>query len=324
VADSPLPKVFIARPPEGDALNRLQGVCDVEVWAEQRPLTKVELIEHARDVEGILTSVSDLIDEEVLSACPKLRVVSNMAVGFDNFSVPEMTKHGVVGGNTPGVLTEATADIAFALILASARRVVEANEALLAGAWTSWNASFMLGLELAGSTIGIVGAGRIGLAVARRAQAFSMRVLATSRTERAIPNIEFVSLERLLVESDVVSIHVSLTEESRGLIGKREFDLMKPSAIFVNTARGAIVVQSALAEALREGTIAGAGLDVFEKEPLPLDDPIVTAPHVVLLPHIGSATTVTRTRMGELAVDNLIAGIAGERLLHCVNPEVYV
>jgi glyoxylate reductase len=270
-----------------------------------------------------LTSVSNPVDEEVLAGCPMLRVVSNMAVGYDNFDVPAMTKRCIAAGNTPGVLTDATADITFALILATARRIVDADEAVRAGAWKGWNASFMFGLELAGATLGIVGAGRIGLAVAKRAQAFSMRVLATSRTPKDLPGIEYVPLEQLLRESDVVSIHLPLTNETYHLIGKRELGLMKPEAILINTARGAVVDQSALAEALHDGTIGAAGLDVFELEPVPLDDPIVGAPHVVLLPHIGSATWVTRTRMGELAVDNLIAGLAGDRLPHCVNPEVY-
>ncbi len=320
---SQLPKVFIARPPQGGIPDRLRAVAEVEVWPGDRPPSKAELIAHASSAEGLLTSVSDRVDLEVLNACQSLRVISNMAVGFDNFDIDEMTRRGIPAGNTPGVLTDATADITFALILATARRVLEANEALLNGEWTSWNASFMLGLELSGATLGIIGLGRIGLAVAKRAQAFSMRVLANSRTPRPYAGIENVSLDRLLRESDIVSLHVSLSEQTRHLIGKSEFELMKPDAILINTARGAVVDQGALAEALKSGTIGGAGLDVFDPEPVSLDDPIVTAPHVVLLPHIGSATVVTRTRMAEIAIDNLIAGLIGEPLPNCINPQVY-
>jgi glyoxylate reductase len=213
--------------------------------------------------------------------------------------------------------------MAFALLLASARRVVEARDALLAGKWTMWDPALMLGLELADATLGIVGMGRIGQAVAKRALAFSMRVIATSRTERPIEGVTYVGFDTLLRESDVISLHVALAQTTRHLIGAEELAAMKPSAILINTARGAVVDQVALAAALTNGTIAGAGLDVFEREPVGLDDPILQAPNCIVIPHIGSATLATRNAMGHLAADNIIAGLAGERLPYCINPEVY-
>jgi glyoxylate reductase len=221
------------------------------------------------------------------------------------------------------VLTNSTADMAFALLLASARRVVEGRDAVLAGEWTVWDPALMLGLELAGSTLGIVGMGRIGQAVAKRALAFSMRVIATSRTERPVEGVSYVDLETLLRESDVVSLHVALSEATRHLISVDELSAMKPSAILINTARGAVVDQVALAAALTNHTIGGAGLDVFEREPLDLEDPILRAPNCIVVPHIAASTYATRNAMGHLAADNVIAGLAGERLPHCINPEVY-
>lgn len=317
------PKVFVTRRTPGEAIARLDGVAEVEVWPEPRPPTPDELAAGAAGADGLITMLTDRVDAALLERCPSLRVVANVAVGYDNFDVAALTAAKVPAGNTPGVLTEATADLAFALILATSRRVVEAESALREGKWTTWDPGFLLGLELTGSTLGIVGLGRIGEAVARRAQAFSMRVIATSRRERPTPGIELVELDALLRESDIVSLHVALTEETHHLIGRAELEAMKPRAILINTSRGGVVDQLALARALEAGTIGGAGLDVFELEPVPLDDPIVSAPNCVVLPHIGSATGATREAMVSLAVDNVIAGLAGRPLPWCVNPEVY-
>lgn len=317
------PTVFVARRLTGDALDRLREVADVTMFSEPRPPTTSELIAAVRDADGLITMLTDRVDDELLDHCPSLKVVANMAVGFDNYDVPALTRRGIPAGNTPGVLTDATADLAFALLLACARRVVEGREALLAGAWKTWDPQFLLGTELAGSTLGIVGMGRIGQAVAKRALAFSMRVIATARTERPMEGVVYVDLSTLLAESDIVSIHVALTDATQHLIGVDELAAMKSSAILINTARGAVIDQVALAEALNNGTIAGAGLDVYEREPVPLDDPIVTAKNCVVLPHIGSATRTTRAAMLSLAVDNVIAGLAGAPLPCCINPEVY-
>jgi glyoxylate reductase len=318
-----LPKVFVARSITPDALERLGKVADVTVWREPRPPTSEEFLAGARDADGVITLVTDRVDEDVLAQCPSLRVVANVAVGFDNLDVAALTKRKIPAGNTPDVLTNSTADLTFALLLACARRVVEARDALLAGKWTVFDLDQFLGVELGASTLGIVGMGRIGQAVAKRALAFSMRVIATSRTERPIEGVTYVDLATLLKESDFVSLHVALSDVTRHLIGVRELETMKASAVLINTARGAVVDQVALAAALEAGVIAGAGLDVFEREPVLLDDPILRAPNCVVVPHIGSATGETRAAMYNLAVDNVIAGLAGRRLPCCVNPEVY-
>jgi glyoxylate reductase len=323
VSTGELPKIFVARTLLGDALGRLEQIGDVFVWPEPRPPSAAEFIEHAAGADAIVTMVTDRVDEAVLEHCPSLRVVANVAAGYDNFDVPALTRRRIPAGNTPDVLTNSTADMAFALLLASARRVVEGRDAVLAGEWTVWDPALMLGLELSGSTLGIVGMGRIGQAVAKRALAFSMRVIATSRTERPVEGVTYVDLETLLRESDVVSLHVALSEATRHLISVDELSAMKPSAILINTARGAVVDQVALAAALTNHTIGGAGLDVFEREPLDLDDPILLAPNCIVVPHIAASTYATRNAMGHLAADNVIAGLAGERLPHCVNPEVY-
>lgn len=319
-----LPKVFVAISIPRPALERLAAVADVTVWPEFRPPTRAEFIERARDADAVMTMVTDRVDDEVLDQCPSLRVVANIAVGFDNIDVAALTRRKIPLGHTPDVVTNPTADIAVALLLMCARRLVESRDALLAGKWTKVGLDKFQGVELETSTLGIVGMGRIGQAVAKRAQAFSIRVIATSRTERPIEGVRYVDMETLLQESDFVSLHVPLSQETRHLIGARELAMMKPSSILINTARGSVVDQVALAAALGAGTIGGAGLDVFEREPVPLDDPILHAPNCVALPHVGSATNKTRAAMVAISVDNIIAGLAGQPLPSCVNPEVYV
>jgi lactate dehydrogenase-like 2-hydroxyacid dehydrogenase len=288
-------------------------VHDVELWAQRTPPSPSDLEELCSDADAAITLVSDPIDAAFFDACPKVRVVANAGVGYDNVDLAEATRRGIPVGNTPGVVTAATADLTFALILATARRVVEAARAVRAGDWKTWEPDYMLGLELEGSVLGIVGMGQIGRAVARRAGGFGMTVIA----HRPVP------LEELLEKADVVSLHVPLRADTRGLIGEAELRRMKPTAILVNTARGSIVDQPALRRALDEGWIAAAGLDVVEVEPIPLEDPLLGLENCVVLPHMASATFVTRQRMMAIAVDNILAGLAGAPLPFCVNPEVY-
>jgi lactate dehydrogenase-like 2-hydroxyacid dehydrogenase len=317
------PRVFVTRRLPGDALERLAGGLDLDVWPDPLPPPDEALREHAGSAEGLLCMLTDRIDAGVVAACPRLRVVSQMAVGVDNIDVPAATARGIPVGHTPGVLTETTADLAFALLLAVARRIVEADRFVREGRWRTWDPGGLLGRDIHGATLGIVGMGTIGRAVARRAAGFEMRLLFTSPSASDEPGATRVSLDRLLNESDFVSLHCALTPETHHLIGERELRLMKRSAILVNTSRGPVVDQPALARALREGLIAGAGVDVTEVEPIPDDDPLLTASNCVVLPHIGSASVETRERMAEMAVENLLAGIRGDRLPHCANPEVY-
>ena len=269
--------------------------------------------------------LTDPIDTVVLHAGRRLRIVAQMAVGYDNVDVAAATERGILVTNTPGVLTETTADLAFALLLAAARRVVEGDRLARTGGWKSWHPSFLLGQDVHGATLGIVGLGQIGQAVARRARGFDMRILYHDRTRHveaeAGLSAEFVDLEHLLRESDFVSLHVPLSPETRHLIGGRELALMKPTAVLVNAARGPVVDQQALYEALRERRIAAAGLDVMEVEPIPVDDPLLTLDNVVITPHVGSASVATRAKMAEMAVESILQALRGELPVRCVNPE---
>ncbi|MBC7328194.1 D-glycerate dehydrogenase [bacterium] len=319
-------KVFVTRIIPEAGLRLVLENCDAEVWQEETPPPREILIEKIRDCEGVLTLLSDRIDGEVMDSAPKLRVISNYAVGYDNIDVAEATKRGIMVTNTPGVLTETTADLAFALILATARRIVEADKYTRKGLWKTWGPMLFLGRDVHGATLGIIGLGRIGQAVARRAKGFNMRILyyGLRRNEEAERELgaEFRNLHSLLREADIVTIHTPLTEETYHMIGEKELSLMKPTAILVNTARGAVVDQKALYKALKEKRIFGAGLDVYEKEPIDKDDPLIELDNVVLLPHIGSASVETRTRMAIMAAENLIAGLRGEIPQNLVNPEV--
>jgi len=304
-----LSRVFVSRRLPGPALGRLEA----EIWPEAGAAPRETLLARARECEGLLTMLTDRVDAELIAAAPALRAISNYAVGVDNVDLEAATARGIPVGHTPDVLTETTADITLALMLGIARRLVEGDRAVRAGEWRAWEPEFLLGRDLHGSTVGIVGMGRIGRAVARRAEGFGCTVLAT----RALP------LGELLERSDFVTLHVPLTPDTRGLIGDAALARMKPTAYLVNTARGPLVDQEALARALRFGRIAGAALDVFDPEPLPPDHPLLEAPNLLVLPHVGSATIATREAMAEMAVDNLLAGLAGERVPHCANPEVY-
>jgi glyoxylate reductase len=302
---------FVSRVLPGPALDRLRAVHDVDLWTEPGPPPRAELIERTAAVEGLLSLLSDRIDRDFLAACPRLRAISNYAVGYDNVDLEAASERGIPVGHTPDVLTDATADFAFALLLAAARRLPEAIAVAAGGAWPQWGPGDHLGHEVHGATLGIIGFGRIGRAVARRAEGFDMKVLHTSS-----PGGEF---ERLLRESDFVSLHCPLTPETYHLIDANALALMRPSAILVNTTRGPVVDQVALREALTAGAIAGAALDVTDPEPLPAGDPLLAAPNLIVTPHIASATRVARERMSDLAVDNLLTGLERGSMAHQAN-----
>jgi glyoxylate reductase len=309
-------RVFVTRSLPGGALERLSAAHETEIWPERQPPSWDELREHAAAAEGLLSMLTDPVDAALIEACPELRAISNYAVGVDNVDLDVATARSIPVGNTPGVLTDSTADLALALMLGSSRRLVEGDAFVRAGNWVTWEPELLLGHDLHAATVGIVGFGRIGQAVARRVEGFGCEVLHTSRHGG-------VELGELLERSDFVTLHCPLTPETRGLIGTEALRRMKPTAYVVNTARGPIVDSDALRSALLDGEIAGAALDVTDPEPLPSDHPLLSAPNLVVIPHLGSATHATRERMADMAVDNLLAGLAGERMPNCANPQVY-
>lgn len=322
--DGPRPHVLVTRPLPGDALDRLAAAADVDLWPDaEQAMPRGELLARIGPADGLICLPTDRVDAELLAAAPRLRVISNVAVGYDNIDVEAATRRGILVTNTPGVLDEATADLTWALLLAVARRVVEGDRFVRAGRWRSWSPTLLLGTDLYGKTLGIVGMGRIGRAVARRAAGFGMRVLYHNRRP-VPPQVEaelgaaYAPLDRLLAESHFITLHVPLTPETRHLIGRRELGMMRPDAILVNVARGPVVDEEALLEALRAGRIAGAGLDVFEREPQ-VTPGLLELPNVVLLPHLGSATRETRARMAALAVEGMLAGLRGELPANAVN-----
>jgi glyoxylate reductase len=282
-----------------------------------------QLIDQLPVAEGLLSLLTIPVTEELLANASSLRVVSNMAVGVDNIDIVACTKRGIPVGNTPGVLTDSTADLTMALILSVARNIPSASRDALEGRWKTWLPAGWLGMELHGSTLGIIGMGKIGQAVARRAHGFGLQILFTDPNQASTPLNRKVTLEELLLQSDIVSLHAPLTMQTRGMINKTTLSLMKRNAILINAARGPLVDTSALLNALLENKIAAAALDVTDPEPLPPSHPLYSLPNCLIVPHIGSATHATRREMAELACINLIAGLKGERLPHCVNPEVY-
>jgi glyoxylate reductase len=284
---------------------------EVDIWPGELPPPPDDLRAHAREADALLTMVTDRVDEELLDAAPNLKAIANLAVGTDNIDAAAAGARNIPVGNTPDVLTDATADLAFALILALARRIVPGAETVRAGEWRTWEPAGDLGVDLAGATLGIVGRGRIGEAVARRAAGFNMELVHSSRSSG-------LRLDELLGRADVVSLHTPLTPDTRHLIGAEALARMKPTALLVNTARGGIVDQDALRAALIEGRISGAALDVTEPEPLPGDDPLLDAPNLLVVPHLGSATRRTRARMAEMAVENLLAALDGRPMPHAV------
>ena len=322
-----LPLVIVTHAlPEG-WLDLLAGRCATLIGPETPPGFAPELRERLAEADGLFTLLTDRVDEALLAQAPRLRVVSNMAVGVDNVDLAACTRRGIPVGNTPGVLTDATADLTMALLLAAGRRLPEAAADARAGRWTTWSPTGWLGADLAGATLGIVGLGKIGRAVAQRARGFGLRLVYSEPSPR--PEVEaelgatYLPLSDLLRQSDFVTLHVPLTPETRGLIGEAELRAMKPTAILINAARGPVVQTAALVRALSEGWIAGAALDVTDPEPLPADHPLYRLPNCLIVPHIGSATHGTRKRMAGMACENLLAGLEGRRLPNCVNGEVY-
>ena len=321
--------VFVTRHIHEPALALIRAAAEeVEVWPLDSAPPKSVLIDRASRVDGILCLLTDPMDAEVIAAAGEnLRVISQMAVGFDNIDIQRATMHKIPVGHTPGVLTETTADMAWALLMAAARRVAEADRQVRQGIWHPWGPHVLTGLDVFGATLGIIGMGRIGQAVARRSKGFDMTVLYTDIQRR--PDLEtelgiqFVELDELLRTADFISLHSYLSAENFHMIGAPEFEKMKPTAILINTARGGLVDPVALTEALQQGRIAAAGLDVFEPEPIPADHPLLSLENVVIAPHIASASRQTRLRMAMMAAENLIAGLNGERLPNCANPSVY-
>jgi glyoxylate reductase len=316
-------KVFVCRKIPAAGLDKIQAVCETDIWEGELPPTRDQLKQRVRGVEGIVSLVTDKIDGDIMDTAGKqLKIISQMAVGLDNIDIEAARTRGIKVGNTPGVLTDATADLAFALLLALARRVVEGVDYVRAGHWKTWGPELLLGADLRGAALGIIGMGRIGKAVARRAAGFEMRLLAHDSSltpEEATPfHADIVSLETLLRESDFVTIHTPYTPQTHHLINHERLSWMKPTALLINTARGPIVDQKALIEVLKKKGIGGAALDVTDPEPISMDDPLLRMPNVIVVPHIGSASIQTRNKMAEMAAENLIAGLQGKKLPHPV------
>ncbi len=348
-----LPTVVVTRRLPPQAWDVLRAQADLVCWEQDCPVDRKWLLDHLPDAEGLYCLLTDRIDREVLQAGKWLRVISTMAVGYDHIDVAGCTARGIPVGHTPGILTETTADLAFALLLSAARRIVEGAGYVRQGQWTTWSPDLLLGQDVHGATLGIVGFGRIGEAMARRAQGFQMKVLAVrspqssasagsgtqpsakaalpregssaeiNQGESVIASFQEVDLHEALAQADFVSLHIPLTPHTHHLIGEAEFRIMKPSSILINTARGGVVDPEALYHALWHGHIGGAALDVTDPEPIPVSHPLLTLPNCLVIPHLGSATVATRTRMACIAAENIVAGLRGDALPHCVNPEVY-
>ncbi|MCY3832754.1 MAG: D-glycerate dehydrogenase [Chloroflexi bacterium] len=319
-------KVFVTRQLPPTSLERLAQHCDLEVWDDFLPPEYEIVLGKVGELDGLLCLLTDQIDAALMDAGSNLKVISNMAVGFDNIDIPAASQRRIPVGNTPGVLTQTTADFAFALLMAAARRIAEGQRYVQNGHWLTWHPTVLSGQDVYGATLGIIGCGRIGAAVMCRAQGFDMRILVNSlETEEEVRQLggEKVSLDELLAASDFVSLHVPLTDETHHLISERELAKMKPTAILINTARGSVLDPKALYAALKDGQILAAALDVTDPEPIPADDPLLALDNCLIVPHIASASVATRAKMAEMAVDNLIAGLRGERLPTCVNPEIY-
>ena len=322
----PRPSVYVTRLLPGGAIEFLRHHASVRTWRGEEPPPERELAEQVARSDGLLSLLTDRIDAGLISASPRLAVVSNMATGFDNVDVPAASDKNILVTRTPGVLSETTAEFTIALIFAASRRIVEGDRMVREGSWKTWGPSVLLGLDLARSTLGIIGLGGIGEAVARRARALGMRVTYHSRTrKRALEKelkITYRSLPSLLEKADFVSLHTPLTDQTRHLIGRDEFEVMKPNAILINTARGPLVNQSALYTALNRGRIAAAAIDVSDPEPIAPDDPLLKLDNIIITPHIASASIATRSRMSMLAAENLVQALQGKLPKHTVNREI--
>ena len=323
------PKVFVTRIIPEAGLDMVLTHADATIWEDELPPPRTELIKHVQDMDGLLCLLTDRIDAELMEAAgSRLKVISNHAVGFDNVDVAEATRRGIPVGNTPGVLTDTTADFAFALLMAAARRVVEADRYTRAGRWKTWGPKVLLGQDVTGATLGIIGFGRIGKGMAKRAAGFDMRVLFYDPLCADDPfaeeiGAESVDLETLFSQADFISVHTPLIDETYHLINDGAFQKMKQTAVLINTARGPVVDPDALFRALTNGEVAAAALDVTDPEPIPMDSPLLTLDNLIIAPHIASGSVATRNKMATMAAANLIAGIKGERLPYCTNPEVY-
>jgi len=319
-------KIYVTRQLPEAALSLLKNCGEMRVWEPDKVIPRAVLLREVQEVEALLCMVTEQIDAELLAHSSKLRIVANMAVGYDNVDVPALTRQGIVLTNTPGVLTETTADLAFALILGIARRIGEAERIVRQGRWRAWSPFSFLGRDVHHATLGILGLGRIGTEVAKRAKGFDMRVLYSNRGRNREAEEKLgcvpVALPTLLRESDFLTVLVPLTPDTRHLLSTAQFKLMKPTAFLINAARGPIVDQRALYLALRDGLIAGAALDVTDLEPIPQDDPLLSLDNCLILPHIGSASIATRTRMATLAAENIAAFLSGNRPPTPVNPQV--
>jgi glyoxylate reductase len=325
VAETKAAKVYVTRELPSTALDLLAEAVTIKVWPGELPPPPEVLLAEAADADALLALLTDRIDAAIMAAAPRLRVISNMAVGYDNIDVEEASRRGILVTNTPGILTETTADFAFALLLAAARRVVEADRYTRQGRWKTWGPQTLLGQDVHDATLGVVGLGGVGLEVAKRGRGFGMRVLYCDSTRRPKEErrygLAYVELEQLLAESDFISLHVPLTPETHHLVGERELSLMKPTAALINTARGAIVDQRALGRFLEERRIAAAAIDVSEEEPIALDDPLLGLDNVIITPHIASASVATRLAMAKMAVENLLTALRGQVPPQCVNRE---
>ncbi|RMF01789.1 MAG: D-glycerate dehydrogenase [Chloroflexi bacterium] len=323
------PKVFVTRAIPEKGLDMVKEFCDADIWPGELPPPREVVLERVRGVDGILSLLTTKMDAAVMDAAgPQLKVISNYAVGFDNIDIPEATKRGIPVGNTPGVLTDTTADFAFALLMSAARRVVEADKYTRAGKWQTWGPKLLLGPDVHGATLGVIGFGRIGKAMAKRGLGFDMKVLYFDPVNPNDPDAESlnatsVDLDTVLAESDFVSVHTPLNKHTHHLISTDAFKKMKSSAILINTARGPVVDNQALYQALSSGEIAYAALDVTEPEPIPLDSPLLGLDNIIIAPHIASGSLATRDKMAVMAAENLIAGLTGKRLPTCVNPELF-
>jgi glyoxylate reductase len=320
-------KVFVTRRLP-IAFDQLHQIASVEIWSERQPPPYNVLLEKIKAIDGLLCLLTDRIDRQLLETGTSLKVISQMAVGYDNIDISTATARHLPVGHTPDVLTDATADFAWTLLMAAARQVVEADRFVRAGQWQTWEPDLLLGADIKGATLGIVGLGRIGQAVARRAKGFDMQILYSDKhrchaeLEQSL-DAEFVTFDRLLQESDFVTIHTPLAEDTYHLFSQSQFERMKRSAILINTARGPIVDLDALYRALTSRQIAAAALDVTDPEPIPTQSLLLTLDNLIITPHIASASRQTREKMARMAIANLIAGLKGEPLPHCVNPEVY-
>ncbi len=320
------PRIYLTRPLPESTMRLLDGVVEYRSWdREDEPVPRETLLREVVDVDGIVCVITERMDAEVIDRLRRCRVIAQVAVGYDNIDVAAATRRGILVTNTPGVLTETTADMAWAILLATARRVVEGDKFTRSGRWKSWELMGFTGQDVHGATLGIIGLGRIGASIARRAQGFAMRILYHNRKRaEALGNelgAHYVSLDDLLRQSDFVMISAALTSETRHLIGERELGLMKPTAVLVNVARGPILDQRALYRALVDRKIWAAGLDVFEVEPVPMDEPLLKLDNVVIPPHLGSATTTTRIKMATMAVENCLAAVSGKLPPNVVNRE---